>query len=172
MGGEARNLRWLWLTVAVIALDQATKQWALAALVPYQPLDLLPSFSLTLMFNTGAAFSFLSEAGGWQRWGLSGLALLVSLVLVLWLWRLPRGQWRTGAALALVIGGAVGNLWDRVAYGHVVDFLDVYYQQWHWPAFNLADSAITLGAVLLVWEALFGGRPPEPGSSNAAEGEQ
>ncbi len=151
-------LRWLWLSTLLVALDQASKWLALERLAPYEAVPLVPGFNLTLMFNTGAAFSFLSNAGGWQRWGLSLLALALSVALTFWLRRLTRAEMLSAAGLALVIGGAIGNLWDRLVYGYVVDFIDIYVADWHWPAFNLADSAITVGAALLVWEGLFGGR--------------
>ena len=109
---------------------------------------------MTLAHNYGAAFSFLSDAGGWQRWLFTGLASVVTLVLIVWLLRLPAGEKLTAAALGLIIGGAVGNLIDRVNNGYVVDFIDVYYSGWHWPAFNVADSAITGGVILLLFDGL------------------
>jgi len=109
---------------------------------------------MTLAHNYGAAFSFLSDAGGWQRWLFTGLASVVTLVLIVWLFRLQAKEKLTAAGLGLIIGGAVGNLIDRVLNGYVVDFIDVYYQDWHWPAFNLADSAITCGVILLLLDAL------------------
>ena len=148
-------LSWLWLSLAVVCLDQLTKWLALAYLDPYAPLPLMPGLNFTLTYNTGAAFSFLSEAGGWQRWFLSALALGVSAVIVYCLWRLaPRHRW-PAASLALVLGGAIGNLIDRLVYGHVVDFIDLYAGSHHWPTFNVADSAITLGAIILIAHALF-----------------
>ena len=146
---------WLLLSVVVVVLDQASKYWALDALEPYRSLPVIPHFDLTLVFNQGAAFSFLSDAGGWQRWFFVGLAAVVSVMLVVWILRLGRGQRWLGAALGLVLGGAVGNLIDRVRFGHVVDFIDLYYQSYHWPAFNLADSAIVAGAVMLLIDAFF-----------------
>jgi len=151
-------LKWLWLSVVVIALDQITKLLASAQLVMHQPVPVLPSFNLTLMHNSGAAFSFLSQAGGWQRWFFVVIAVVVSVVLTLWLHRLPRHQTWLALALALILGGALGNVWDRIMLGYVVDFVDLYYGDWHWPAFNVADSAITLGAVLLVLDAVRGER--------------
>jgi signal peptidase II len=152
-------LRWLWLSALVVALDQATKLWAEAALLGQPPLKVLPHLDLILVYNTGAAFSFLSEAGGWQRWFFVVLALGVTGVLGFWLARLGRGERLSALSLALVIGGALGNLIDRVAYGKVIDFIDVYWDaSLHWPAFNIADSAITLGVILLLAESLFGGR--------------
>lgn len=147
------NLHWFWLTALVVALDQLSKFAAIRWLILNQEWPVLPGFSLTLVYNTGAAFSFLRDAGGWQRYLLSALAVVISTVLVCWLARLPAGRRRLAAALALVIGGAVGNLWDRLHYGYVIDFLHVYYDKWSWPVFNLADSAITLGACLLLIDA-------------------
>lgn len=146
--------RWLWLSALVIVLDQATKWLALDMLDPYRPLPLVPLLNLTLMFNEGAAFSFLSDAGGWQRWFFAGIAITISAVLVIWLLRLAPGERLMAAALSLVVGGAVGNLIDRVVTGRVVDFVDAYVGDWHWPAFNVADSAITLGVVLLLLTSL------------------
>jgi signal peptidase II len=155
---EAGMTRWLWLSVLVVALDQATKWMAEAALDPYLPVPLVPSLNLTLMYNEGAAFSFLAGAGGWQRWFFVALALAVTGGLTIWLRRLKRGEHMTAIGIALVIGGAVGNVIDRARTGRVVDFIDVYVGDWHWPAFNLADSAISLGVVLLLLATLREGR--------------
>ncbi len=116
----------------------------------HQPVPVIPFLNLTLTHNTGAAFSFLSDAGGWQRWFFAGLTIVVSIIIVVWLTRLKPGQRWLPVSLSLVLGGALGNLWDRLVIGAVVDFIDVYYGTWHWPAFNLADSAICVGAVMLV----------------------
>ena len=152
---------WLLLSALVIALDQLTKHIALALLQPLQPREVIPGFlNWTLAFNTGAAFSFLHDAGGWQRWMFSALAIAVCGVLVVWLRRLPRADWRTALPLALVIGGALGNLVDRLRFGHVTDFIEVYHRQWSWPAFNVADSAISVGAVLLILFGLGGRKAP------------
>jgi signal peptidase II len=149
-------LSWLWLSAAVIALDQLTKFIVIDALQPYVPHPVIPGFlNWTLAFNTGAAFSFLADQQGWQRWLFTGLALVVSAVLARWLARTPRADWRTALPLALVIGGALGNLIDRVRFGHVTDFIQVYYQQWAFPSFNIADSSISIGAVWLVLFGLF-----------------
>jgi signal peptidase II len=158
-------LRWLWLTAVVIGLDQLSK-WAALAYLPYAvPQPLFPGLNFTLVYNTGAAFSFLSQADGWQRWLFVGLAVVVSGVLVAWLMRLEAHERWTGAAIALILGGALGNALDRVLRGHVIDFIDLYYHQWHWPAFNLADSAITLGAALLIARTLFA-RQSQPGAAD------
>ncbi len=148
--------KWLGISLLVVLLDQFTKRLAEANLTYAEPLAILPSFNLTLLYNRGAAFSFLSDAGGWQRWFFVSVSLLASIALLYWLSRLKPYQWPLALALSLVLGGAVGNLVDRLWLGHVVDFIQVYYRQFYWPAFNIADSAITVGAVLLVWDGLFG----------------
>ena len=147
---------WVWLgvTAAVVALDMLTKQRVSEALELYRPVEVFSWLNITLAHNYGAAFSFLSDAGGWQRWFFVTLASLVSIILLVWLLRLPRQDWRTGLGLALVLGGAVGNLIDRVQLGYVVDFIDVHFGGWHYPAFNVADSAITCGVILLLLDAL------------------
>jgi signal peptidase II len=152
--------RWLWLALVVVLLDQASKLWVLASFADYEVLPVLPFFNLVLVYNEGAAFSFLADAGGWQRWFFIGLALGISVLLYRWLLQLRPDEPITAAALVLILGGAWGNLIDRVLYGKVVDFLDVYYQQWHWPAFNLADSAITLGVILMLLAMLKEGKSP------------
>lgn len=154
-GGVVRALPWYLLALAVIGVDQATKLLAEASLELYRPVAVMPYFNITLAYNEGAAFSFLADAGGWQRWFFTVLALVVSSVLAVWLARLPSHQRVLALALALVLGGAVGNLIDRVAYGHVIDFLDFYVGDWHWPAFNIADSSIFVGAALLIFHSLF-----------------
>jgi signal peptidase II len=148
--------KWLSLSVVVILLDQLTKQLAEARLTYAEALAVLPSFNLTLLYNRGAAFSFLSDAGGWQRWFFVVVSVLASAALLFWLRKLKPQQWLLAIALSLVLGGAIGNLIDRLWYGHVVDFIQLYYRDFYWPAFNIADSAITVGAVLLVWDGLFG----------------
>ena len=146
-------LKWLGLSLFTILLDQGTKLAIDSSMKLYQSIPILPFFKLTYVHNTGAAFSFLSEAGGWQRWFFAGLALAISCVIAVWLARLKQHETLLAVALALVLGGAIGNLIDRLAYGYVIDFLDVYYQTWHWPAFNIADSAITLGVILMLLES-------------------
>jgi signal peptidase II len=146
-------VKWLWLSATVLLLDQGSKLLADAGLVFHEPVPLLPFLNLRLAYNTGAAFSFLSSAGGWQRWFFAGLSVLVVGVLVIWMRRLRPEQRSLASAFALIVGGAVGNLVDRLVYGHVIDFIDVYYGTWHWPTFNIADSAITLGAGLLLLDA-------------------
>jgi len=158
LDGKQGSLRWLWLALAVIVVDQGSKILAEYLLIIHEPVAVLPSFNLFLTYNTGAAFSFLSDAGGWQRWLFAILSTAVSVFIVMWLRRIPRDQKWLACALTLVLGGAIGNLIDRLfrTGGGVVDFIDVYYGSWHWPAFNVADSAISVGAVILVWSAIRG----------------
>jgi signal peptidase II len=153
---EAASLRWLFwigLSAILILLDQWTKNLASSQLQYGRPVELLPVLNLTLQHNSGAAFSFLSNAGGWQRWFFSGVAFLVSAVLCIWLARLQRHDWLLALGLACILGGAVGNLWDRLALGYVVDFLSVHYRNAYFPAFNVADAAITVGAALLILDS-------------------
>ena len=151
-------LKWLWLSLLAVILDQASKLVIDSSMHLYQSIPVMPYFNLTYVHNTGAAFSFLSEAGGWQRWFFAGLAILISAVIAVWLTRLKPNERLLAVALSLVLGGAIGNLIDRLAYGYVIDFLDVYYGSWHWPAFNIADSAITLGVMLMLAESFGLGR--------------
>lgn len=146
---------WLWLALAVYALDYLTKVWASENLVHGWSREILPFMNWTLAHNTGAAFSMLSEAGGWQRWFFVGLALVVSIGLLIWLFRLPATARWLPVAIALLLGGAIGNLHDRILQGYVVDFIHVYYGDWHFPAFNIADCGITVGAIMLIIDSLF-----------------
>ena len=157
------QLKWLWLSLLALVLDQCSKLIVDSSVQLYQSIPILPFFKITYLHNTGAAFSFLSEAGGWQRWFFAGLALVISIIITVWLSRLQKHETLLAIALSLILGGAVGNLIDRLAYGYVIDFLDVYYQNWHWPAFNIADSAITLGVGLMLLESfgLVGHKPKE-----------
>lgn len=159
--GRSRSLGfWLGLAVFVIGFDQISKIWVLGRFYTGEILELTSFFNLTLAFNPGAAFSFLADAGGWQKWFFFVLAVAVSLWVVITLRREPEDTLQS-AALSLIMGGALGNAIDRIAYGAVVDFLDVHWQHWHWPAFNVADSAICVGAVLLVLDQIR--RNPSPG---------
>lgn len=147
---------WLWLAVAVIALDRLTKYLVIRRFDEFEEIVLLPMLNLIRLHNEGAAFSFLSTASGWQRWAFTALGLVVSSGILVWLRRLPpRGHGVLAAGLSLVLGGALGNVIDRVAYGHVIDFIRVHYGAWYFPAFNVADSAITIGAILLIIDNLF-----------------
>ena len=162
MTRKSNALPWLGLSVLVILLDQLSKLWAVEALPMGVPHAVIPGFlNWTLTFNRGAAFSFLSASGGWQRWFFVVLAIVISVVLVLWLARLARRDWRNAMPLALIIGGALGNVVDRLRAARVTDFIQVYFHQWSYPVFNLADSAITVGAVLLIAFGLFGGKPAD-----------
>lgn len=147
-------LRWLWLSVAILALDQLTKWVIDHSMHVYQSIDLLPFFNLTYLRNQGAAFSFLSDAGGWQRWFFVTLSAVASAGIVYWLSRLGKNLRWEACAWAMVLGGAAGNLIDRAVFGYVIDFLDVFYRDWHWPAFNVADSAITIGIGMLLLDSL------------------
>lgn len=160
---SAKPVRWqdsgwrlLWVPLVIIALDQLTKQLILATLNLYERVQVLPFFDIVHARNFGAAFSFLSDAGGWQRWFFTALAVVVSALLVIWMRRQGRSEWRLNWAFALVIGGALGNVLDRLQHGYVVDFLDLYVRlgdtTHHWPAFNVADSAIVIGAGLMIWD--------------------
>ncbi|WP_417532135.1 signal peptidase II [Marinobacter lipolyticus] len=153
------KLKWLWLSVLVIALDLGTKAMATAMLTYGNPVPVIPSFNLTLLHNTGAAFSFLAGADGWQRWFFVVLAVGVSVALVIWLRSLKRHETWLAVAVALILGGALGNVYDRVVHGYVVDFLHFYWQDWHFPAFNLADTAITIGAGMMILDMFR--KPPE-----------
>jgi signal peptidase II len=154
-------LKWLGLSLLALVLDQGSKLAVDSTMQLYQSIPVLPFFKLTYVHNTGAAFSFLSHAGGWQRWFFAGLALVISVVITVWLSRLQKQETLLAIALSLILGGAVGNLIDRLAYGYVIDFLDVYYGTWHWPAFNIADSAITLGVMLMLAESFGLGKAKE-----------
>lgn len=152
-GGQ---LRWLWLSGLAVVLDQITKWLIVFNLQKGEIIPVLPGFNLTHVYNPGAAWSFLANAGGWQRWFFTAIGLVVSGVLVVWLKRIPKSDWWLATAVALILGGALGNLIDRVFLGHVIDFLDFYWplsDTWsasHFPAFNVADSGITVGAAMMI----------------------
>ena len=148
------GLRWLWLTLLLIVFDQLTKQWVVASFNLYESLNILPIFSLTYVHNLGAAFSFLADQGGWQRWFFTVIAAVASIVFIIWLAKTPRSQTLLGIAFALMLSGAVGNLIDRVLFGYVIDFLDFHWEGNHFPAFNVADSMIFIGAALMILDSL------------------
>ena len=152
------QLRWLGLSGVLIALDQWTKHLIETHLENFETRVILPVFDLVRAHNRGAAFSMFNDAGGWQRWAFSALALAVSIALITWLARLERRAQLMGAALALILAGALGNLIDRLRAGSVVDFLQLHWHQHYFPAFNVADSAITVGAGLLLLDALLSSR--------------
>ena len=148
-----RVLCWYGIALAVLAADQLTKTWIVGAYSYGDSTLVTPFFNLVRAHNYGAAFSFLSDAGGWQRYGLSVLAMVISVVIAVWLFRQPAQRWFESLALALILGGALGNLYDRVTLGYVVDFLDFHWSGHHFPAFNVADSGISVGAALLIFDA-------------------
>lgn len=152
----ASGIWWGWLSVIALVLDQATKIWALNTIELGGRIEILPVFNLTHVHNYGAAFSFLADAGGWQRSFLTILAIGISIMLLWWMRQTPKSNKLLGMSYSLILGGAIGNVIDRVVYGYVEDFIHVFYQNWHFPAFNIADSAITLGAILLIVEAFKG----------------
>ena len=151
--------RWLALSAAVVALDLATKAWVSAVFAPGEGRDVTSFLRIVLVYNKGAAFSFLADAGGWQRWFFTAIAIVIAAAIVVALRRQHREP-LVAAALALVLGGALGNLWDRLTLGRVVDFILLHAGGYAWPAFNVADSAITVGVAILVWESLWPKRPP------------
>jgi len=156
-------MKWLWLSAFTVALDQLTKTIAEAELLLHRAVAIFPGFNLTLMYNKGAAFSFLSDAGGWQRIFFVALSTIISIFLFFWLKQITRDEKQKNnlllqIAIAFILGGAIGNLIDRAMTGEVVDFIQVYYSTYYFPAFNLADSAITLGAGLLILDMILEGK--------------
>lgn len=159
---EGSGWRWLPLTVAMIIVDQFTKLLIVRHFEYDERLQLLPVLDFTLAYNRGAAFSFLADESGWQRWFFAALAIGVGVILVVWLRRLKaRAQWLLSCALSLILAGALGNVIDRIRLGHVVDFVLVYWNNHLFPAFNVADSAITVGAAMLLLDALLESRRPK-----------
>ena len=150
-GLRAGASNWLWIAIGVMLLDQWTKYLVTGHLAEFEQIVLLPMLEIMRLHNEGAAFSMLSAAGGWQRWFFTGLGLAVSIGILLWLRRMPaKGQNLAAAGLSLILGGALGNVFDRVRSGKVTDFIDFYLGTWHWYTFNLADAAICIGAGLLI----------------------
>jgi|TARA_B110000967_G_scaffold128638_1_gene131432 signal peptidase II len=143
-------LKYLFITSLVIVFDQVSKWLMVSWLSLYETVVVMPYFNLTMAHNEGAAFSFLSQAGGWQRWLFIGLALVISVVLLVWLAKLKPTEKLEAISLSLILGGAIGNVIDRISHGYVIDFIDLYIGHNHWPVFNIADSAICIGAILLV----------------------
>lgn len=144
------GLPWLWLSLIILLLDRYSKVWMADHLILGEPLRVLPVLNFTLAYNTGAAFSFLHDASGWQQYLLGGLALVVTLSIVIWLARLPRKAYWQNTALSLILAGALGNAWDRVMYAHVIDFVSLHWNSWHFAIFNVADAAICTGALMLI----------------------
>ncbi len=152
----SRWTRWLAVSAAVVVLDLATKAWVSSLFIAGETREVTSFFNMVLMYTSGAAFSFLADAGGWQRWFFTVVTIVISAVIVVVL-RRQRGDAAVSLALALVLGGALGNLYDRVTLGHVVDFIQLHAAGYYWPAFNVADSAISVGVGLLIWDSLRGG---------------
>jgi len=147
------GLRWLWLTLICLILDQVTKQWVAGSFEYRETLSVLPFFNLTYVHNTGAAFSFLADQGGWQRWFFTAIAAIASIVFIVWLAKTPRSQTILSIAFALMLSGAMGNLIDRALFGYVIDFLDFHWAGYHFAAFNVADSMIFIGAALMILDS-------------------
>lgn len=147
--------KWYALSCVIIVLDLLSKKVVDDTFQLYERLNVLPFFDITLRYNSGAAFSFLAGQGGWQIWFFSSLSLIVSMILVVWMFRVAQKNMWEVLALSLVLGGAIGNLYDRVTLGHVVDFILVYYKEYQFPAFNVADMAISIGAAILILDTIF-----------------
>ena len=146
---------WLWVTAIILLLDRFSKIEIQRSLEPYSVKPIFPGFNLTLLYNKGAAFSLLDSQSGWQSWFLGAIALTVSIAILIWLYRIPSSKRWLSIALSLILGGALGNLSDRLLYGRVVDFLQFYAGNLYWPSFNIADSAVCVGAFMLFLDALF-----------------
>lgn len=147
------GLRWLWLTIVILIVDLGSKQLILNHFQLYESIPLMPYFNLVYAQNPGAAFSFLADKGGWQRWFFAFVAIVICVVLILMMYRQSVNKKLSNIAYALVIGGALGNLCDRLVHGFVVDFIDFYVGDWHWPTFNIADMAICIGAALIILDS-------------------
>ena len=157
-------LPWLGVSALVLLLDQLSKLWVLRSLPEFQPVPVIDGFwNWYRTYNTGAAFSLLGDAGGWQQYLFSGFAIAISLVLAWWLAKTPRNNWKTALPFALVIGGAIGNVVDRLVHGHVIDFIQWHWRDWYWPAFNIADAAIVGGAIGIALFGLLQPRAEKPG---------
>ena len=152
---KSSAIKWVWLSLVIVIIDQLVKYYISHNLILFESLAILPGVDITYVHNTGAAFSFLSDAGGWQRWLFIFLSSGVSLFLLFWMKNHPATGICLAIALAMILGGAVGNLIDRVMLGYVIDYIDLYYNKWHWPAFNVADSAISIGVVLLIIDSFW-----------------
>ena len=150
------GLSWLWLTCLFLVLDQVTKQLTVSSMELYQSIEVFSFFSITYVHNPGAAFSFLADQGGWQRWFFTVIAAVASIIFIVWLAKTPKENKLLSISFALLLSGAVGNLIDRALFGYVIDFLDFHIGNEHWPAFNVADSVIFIGAALMIFDSFFG----------------
>jgi len=162
------GLRFLWISVIAFLLDQWSKHAVVDAMSLFQSKQVFSFFNITYVHNYGAAFSFLDSAGGWQRWFFTVIAVVVSVVILWWLKQTPREQKMLPIAFSFILGGALGNVYDRLVHGYVIDFIDVYVNNWHWPAFNIADSAIFIGAALLIIDMIKNGDKDKDSASNEA----
>ncbi|MEW6982143.1 signal peptidase II [Colwelliaceae bacterium 6471] len=144
------GLKWWWLAAICLLADQITKQWVVGSFDLFQSVNVLPFFNITYVHNPGAAFSFLADQDGWQRWFFTIIAAVASVIFIVWLAKTPKEKVMLGLAFSLLLSGALGNLIDRVMFGYVIDFLDFYIGELHWPAFNIADSLIFVGAALMI----------------------
>jgi signal peptidase II len=158
MSTASSNVKWLWISLLVVVVDQAAKQIAETLLTPHQAVNLLPFLDWYLTYNTGAAFSFLADEGGWQRWLFTVIAIIMSVVIVQWIRKLRAEETLTSISLCLILGGAIGNLIDRVYLGHVIDYIQVWLGTYPFPAFNIADAAISVGAALLILSSFTGSK--------------
>jgi signal peptidase II len=156
MSAASPKVKWLWISLLVVVLDQASKQFAEAQLTPHQAVNLMPYFDWYLTYNTGAAFSFLADAGGWQRWLFTAIAIIMSVLIVQWIRKLPAEDTLAAISLSLILGGAIGNLIDRIYLGHVIDYIQIWLGAYPFPAFNIADAAISVGAILLILSSFTG----------------
>jgi signal peptidase II len=151
------GLQWLWLTLIFLVIDQVTKHWAVSyfhSVGLYETVEVMPFFNIILRYNPGAAFSFLADAGGWQVAFFTTVSIVISLAIIYWMYTISAKNRWLSIALALILAGALGNLYDRVMLGKVVDFIDWYYGDYHWPAFNIADSVIMLGALMMLLDGV------------------
>jgi len=147
------GLSWLWLTLLCLIVDQVTKHQVVGSMELYESIKVFSFFSITYVHNLGAAFSFLADEGGWQRWFFTSVAAIASVVFIVWLAKTPKNQKLLSIAFALLLSGALGNLIDRALFGYVIDFLDFYIGDNHWPVFNVADSMIFIGAALMIFDS-------------------
>lgn len=152
---SSTGLRWLWLALIILALDLVSKQWVMANFWLGESMAIMPSINLFYSYNSGAAFSFLADESGWQRWIFSLIAVVIIVILLVIMYRSDYRVRLSNAAHAMVIGGALGNFFDRIVHGVVIDFIDIYIGSWHWPTFNIADLAICTGTILIILESFF-----------------
>jgi len=150
-----KQFHWLWVTLLVLVLDLATKKLATIYILTLLPYKVTPFLNFRLVYNTGSAFGFLDQQSGWQLWFLSIVAIIICIILLVWLYRLPSSHRWSAAAIAMIIGGALGNMFDRITLGYVLDFIDFHIKSYHWPAFNIADMAICIGVIILLIRWIF-----------------